>query len=83
VREWIASMTNYFMAHGMTDAAGARHPRYLRLRQDRQAAGADRGLRRHLCGGRNRVGAGRHCSSADWQTEEYDSKRRGIRAERC
>ena len=59
VRQRIAQLTDYFMAHGVhrsrrRAAAGDR-----RARQDRQAPGAGDGLQRHLCGDRRRADARR------------------------
>ena len=31
VRQWIAQLTDYFMAHGVTDPAGARHQAIIAL----------------------------------------------------
>jgi hypothetical protein len=71
-------MTDYFMAHGMTDAAGARHQRHPRppARPVKQQA-LIMGFSDTFSGGRHRVGVGRHCPSPDGQADERGSRRTG------
>ena len=69
VRSRIAQLTDYFMAHGVTDPAAARHQAIIALGNTRQAPGAGAGLQRHLCGDRRRADARGRRHPAHRQTE--------------
>ena len=69
VRARIEQMTNFFLAHGVSDPGDRASAGDHRARQRRQAAGAGDGLQRHLRGGRRGAGDCRHRHPAHRQAE--------------
>ena len=78
VRSRIAQLTDYFMAHGVTDPAAAQHQAIVALGNTRQAPGAGAGLQRHLCGDRRRAGPRGDRDLSDAQGQGRGSGRRAL-----
>ena len=82
VRTRIAQMTNYFMAHGVTDPAAAHHQAIIALGKTVKQQALVMGFQRHLRGGRRRAGARRHRDPSHRQSRRAQyGRRRALEAQ--